>query len=136
MCIKNAGRLRVSGALLALSACVSLSGCATQIDGTQLPDVLTKAVEDATLDERAVDACRSGGAAPAAAFDSDPPAVRAIQDDAQRYEGYDFSLPGPEDGYVAVCIYEASKVPGLESGMTYLVMWETEWSGSGLLAAW
>jgi len=136
MLMRNAGLLRTAGGLLALSACVSMSGCTVQGENSQVPDVLTGAVGDATLDERAVATCRSGGENPAAAFDSDPSAVQGIQDDAQPYEGYDFSLPGPEDEYVAICMYEASKIPGLEPGMTYMVMWETEWSGSGLLAAW
>lgn len=112
-----------------------LTGCIARESGPP-PRIVQEAIETQRLDQRAVETCTSAGQPPIAAFDSDAGTIREIPESATLADGFDRSLQADGEAYVAVCIYDAAEIPGLDRKLNFFVMWETEWEGSAVLAAW
>lgn len=112
-----------------------LTGCGSR-DGGQPPGIVQEAIDSQRLDQRAAETCTSGGVPPIAAFDSNASTIRGIPESETLADGFERSLPAYGEAYVAVCIYDATEIPGLDSGLNFFVLWETEWEGTAVLAAW
>jgi hypothetical protein len=123
--------------LAAILVCtiLGLAACSNG-NAAQPPRILSEALDSTRLDHRAVSTCTSGGVPPIAAVDSDASTIRALSPGEPLADEFDRYLPANGGEYVAVCVYDADEVQGLDNRLEYFVMWETEWAGSGVLAAW
>jgi hypothetical protein len=94
-----------------------------------------EAIDAGRLDEHAVQVCSVGDAELVAAIDSTTESIREMHRETPWSSEYADGLPDGDE-YVAICVLKADSVAALDDGLSYFVLWESEWHGSGILTGW
>lgn len=104
-------------------------------------DLLLSAVNEATMQGRAVEECDAhlDGMQMISALNSTAAEVREVGDQVETVAGWADYLPADPDNYAAICIYDASDSRGIRGDPDYIAYWVSQdeaIGGSGIITAW